>query len=191
MPEFVLDVHDLEGAGKSYDFAVRREWLALVLDGTGVRAHASAAEGSLRFRAHKQGADVVLHGRVTSVLVTECARCLEDAVITVDADITRLLTARGADLRPEPDELELTPEDLDRDFYAGETIVLDEAIRENLLLEVPIQPLCREDCAGIPVPAAIAGPADLRVAATIGGGGIDPRLAPLLSLVGKVKPTEE
>ncbi|MCA9607565.1 MAG: DUF177 domain-containing protein [Myxococcales bacterium] len=185
----MLDVHDLSDAGKSYDFTVRREWLVSVLTGTGVWPDASAEEGHLRIRVHKQGADVVVHGRVTSTLVTECARCLEDAVISVDADVTRLLTARGAELRPEPDELELTPEDLDRDFYAGDTIVLDDAVRENLLLEVPIKPLCREECAGITVPAAVAGPADLHAAATI--GGVDPRLAPLLSLVGKVKPTEE
>lgn len=192
MPEFVLDVRDISDAGKSYDFTVRREWLVSVLEGTGVWAAASAEEGHLRIRAHKQGADVVIHGRVTSILVTECGRCLEDAVIVVDADVSRLLTARGADLRPEPDELELTPEDLDRDFYSGDTIVLDDAVRENLLLEVPIQPLCREECAGIAVPASTRGPADLRAAATVGGiGGVDPRLAPLLSLVGKVKPTEE
>lgn len=188
MAEFVLDVHDLGDAGKSYDFPVRRAWLVQVLAGTGVSAHPSAPEGHLAFRAHKQGADVLIHGHVTSTLVTECARCLEDAVIEVDADVTRLLTARGADFRPEPDEVELTPEDLDREFYDGERIVLDDAVRENLLLEVPIKPLCREDCAGIPVPASVAGPSDLRAAA---GSGVDPRLAPLLSLVGKVRPTEE
>ncbi|MBX3273287.1 MAG: DUF177 domain-containing protein [Sandaracinaceae bacterium] len=182
----MLDVHDLSDAGKSYDFPVRTEWLAVALEGTGVRVSDTAPEGRLAFHAHKQGADILIQGRVTSTLVTACSRCLEDAVVHVDADITRLLTARSAELRPEPDELELTPEDLDRDFYVGERVVLDDAVRENLLLEVPIQPLCRADCAGIPVPVHVRGPADLSAPA----GGVDPRLAPLLSLVGKF-PTEE
>ncbi|MCB9597484.1 MAG: DUF177 domain-containing protein [Sandaracinaceae bacterium] len=166
---------------------MRREWLASVLEGTGVGAHADAPEGHLTVKAQTQGVDVLVYGRVSSTLVTECSRCLEDAVIPVDTEIACLLTARGADLRPVPDELELTPEDLDRDFFTGDRIVLDDAVRENLLLEVPIQPLCRETCEGIAVPESISGPADLRSAES---PGVDPRLAPLLSLVGKI-PTEE
>jgi uncharacterized protein len=71
-------------------------------------------------------------------------------------------------------------------------VVLDAVIREHLLLEVPIQPLCTDGCPGIPVPAAVAGPSDLHSDPSgVGGGGIDPRLAPLLKLVGKNEPTEE
>lgn len=188
MAEFVLDVHDISEAGKSYDFAVRREWLASVLADTGVSVASDAADGKLTLRAHRQGEDIVVVGHVTSTLVTACARCLEDAVIPVDTSISSLLTARGANLRAEPDELELTPEDLDRDFYSGDKIVLDDSVREHLLLEVPIKPLCRGGCLSIPIPESIKGPADLKSASRV--DGVDPRLAPLLSLVDKL-PTEE
>jgi uncharacterized protein len=184
MPEFVLHVQDIDAVGKRYDFPVRSAWLASVLEGTDVLADESAPEARLDLRAHKQGADVVLRGRVRAHLVAECSRCLAPAPVAVDIEIGSLLTARGDGLRPEPDELDLTPEDLDREFFSGETIVLDDMIREHLLLEVPIKPLCAENCPGIEVPPAVAGPADLRA------GGVDPRLAPLLKLVGKV-PTEE
>lgn len=189
MSEFVLNVQDIDEDGKSYDFPVRQAWLASVLAGTDVVADADAPEGRFELRAHKQGVDVVVHGRLESALVTPCSRCLEPARVPVDIAVTSLFTARGAQLRPEPDELELTPEDLDRDFFAGERIVLDDIVREHLLLEVPIKPLCSEECTGIPVPAAVAGPSDLRA---VGPGGIDPRLAPLLKLVGnQSEPTEE
>jgi uncharacterized protein len=193
MPEFVLNVQDIDEVGKSYVFSITPAWLASALHGTGVRgADERAPEGRLELEAHKQGADVVVRGRLTSALVTECSRCLDDAFIPVNVEVVSLMTARGADLRPEPDELELTPEDLDREFFTGDRVVLDGVIREHLLLEVPIQPLCTDDCPGIPVPAAVAGPSDLRRdPGGAGGGGIDPRLAPLLKLVGKNEPTEE
>ncbi len=187
MPEFVLNVQDLDESGKSYVFSIGSSWLASVLSGTDVRADTSAPDGRFELHAHKQGADVVVRGHLTGALVTDCSRCLEDAHIAVDTEVVSLLTARGADLRPTADEIELTPEDLDREFFTGDHVVLDDIVREHLLLEVPIQPLCTDECPGIPVPAAVAGPRDLR---DVGPGGIDPRLAPLLKLVGK-KPTEE
>lgn len=187
MPEFVLSVQDIDEVGKSYTFPIRRDWLASVLAGTDVKADERAPEGRFELHAHKQGADLVVRGRVSSALVTACSRCLEDASISVDTEVVSLLTARGPELRPEPDELELTPEDLDREFFTGDQIVLDDLVREHLLLEVPIQPLCTDSCPGIAVPATVAGPRDLRA----GPGGIDPRLAPLLKLVGKNEPAEE
>jgi uncharacterized protein len=187
MAEFVLNVADIDEAGKEFDFPVRTAWLARVLQGTDVHEAPNAPEGRVQLRVHRQGPDVIVRGRVKASLEAECARCLEAAQVPVDTEITSLMTARGENLRPEPDEVELTPEELDREFFAGEEIVLDNVVREHLLLEVPIKPLCSEDCPGIPVPASVAGPKDL----ASDESGIDPRLAPLLKLVGKLDPTEE
>lgn len=187
MAEFVLNVQDIDEVGKDYAFPIRASWLASALDATGVGG--DATEGTFELRANKQGRDILVRGRLRAGLVTECARCLGDAHIAVDADVTSLLTARGEDVRPSADDVDLTPEELDREFYSGDTVVLDAVVREHLLLEVPIQPLCAEDCAGIPVPASVAGPADLR--AETSEGAVDPRLAPLLKLVGKLDPTKE
>ena len=63
------------------------------------------------------------------------------------------------------------------------------AVREHLLLEVPMQLLCDDTCTGIEVPSEVSGPADLH-AKSNGENGVDPRLAPLMKLVDKVS-TEE
>lgn len=188
MPEFVLNVQDIDEAGKSFDFPVTRSWLVSVLGDTEVRP-GDDVDGELTLRAHKQGVDVVLDGRVKAALVADCARCLEDTRIDVDSRFAALLSARTSEVRPEPGEVELTPEDLERHYYNGEQIVLDEAVREHLLLEVPMQLLCDETCTGIDVPSEVSGPADLN-AKSNGENGVDPRLAPLMKLVDKVS-TEE
>ena len=73
---------------------------------------------------------------------------------------------RGAIRVPEKlQEFEFTSEEADHDLYDGESILLDEFVREALLLEMPNFPLCSEDCAGIsPVPAE-AGSAGVSVPA--------------------------
>ena len=53
---------------------------------------------------------------------------------------------------------------------------MDNIVREFLILEVPMQPLCSEDCAGIDIPAHVKAPEDF--------GAVDPRLAPLMKLKG-------
>lgn len=187
MSTFVLNVQDIDEAGKDYSFPVTHAWLRHVLEDAEVRPNEAEPEGHLQIRAHRQGNDMVLHGSLRSALVTDCARCLSDALISVDVQVSLLLSARSTHPRSMPVEQDLTPEDLDRDTYSGDKIVLDSAVREHLLLEVPIKPLCQDACPGIAVPASVAGPRDLKSETE---GGIDPRLAPLMKLVGQM-PTEE
>lgn len=70
-------------------------------------------------------------------------------------------------------------EDAEIDSYSGNQVVLDGFLREAILLEIPIFPLCSEACPGIGGGALqAAGHAD-------GKADIDPRLAPLLNLKAK------
>lgn len=219
MAEYVLKVQDIDDVGKDYVFDIRDGWLHDALRDTGLapRDPSEASNppedcanpaSSLRVHAHRVGSDIVVRAWVEATLVTECSRCLEPATIRVDAPFTALLSPRGEGYRPPPSELELTPEDLDRDFFVGDNLVLDGLVREQLLLEVPAKPLCAEDCAGISVPTPrgfgsrrTSGPsgssnvADLNPTAekdgqsAAGQASVDPRLAPLLKWV--AKPTEE
>ena len=183
MAEFVLNVHDIDEDGKDYSFPLTPAWLDVALAGCELRADTSGGlgVGAVAVHAQKSGADIVVNGTVHATLVAQCNRCLADAPVAIVAPVVALLTARGPGLRAEPDELDLTPEDLDREFFTGDRIVLDDLVREQLILEAPMQPLCREDCPGIAVPEHLRPPPD--VAATDGPGRpMDPRLAPLLAL---------
>lgn len=191
MARFVLNVHDIEASGKSYHFAVPATWVRDVLQGSGLRADMTAADGSLDLRADRSGKDILVTGTLRSRVVTDCVRCLEDAGIDVDVQLAWLFTARGPNLRPEPDESVVTPDELDREFYSGDEIELDEIIREHLILEVPMQPLCAADCPGIEIPEHVRPPADFGQGGR--NGGPDPRLTPLQELAARLKkePEEE
>lgn len=76
-------------------------------------------------------------------------------------------------------EYEFSADEADSDTYDGETVVLDEFVREAILLEIPIFPLCSEDCPGIR-------PASSGVVDEGAEPRVDPRLAPLGALRAKL-----
>jgi uncharacterized protein len=169
MAEFEIKVTELDAGGKHYVFPIRASWLASELEALGEAREGLSApdeDGELSFFADKTGPDVIVRGRVKGGIVAECSRCLGRAPIDVDSELAMLLTARGRtargqDVRPDSGEDEMSPDELDMETFTGDTIVLDGAVREQILLEVPMQPLCRPDCPGIAVPESVKGPADL------------------------------
>ena len=46
-------------------------------------------------------------------------------------------------------EIELAAEDMEIDFQEGEEVDLDEIIREQIHLFLPMKFICREDCSGL------------------------------------------
>lgn len=47
------------------------------------------------------------------------------------------------------EEREVQDEDLDTSYYRDDQIDLNELLREQFYLELPMKPLCREDCKGL------------------------------------------
>jgi uncharacterized protein len=103
-----------------------------------------AISGTVHMEKH--GREILLIGHLEGTLALSCSRCLEayDAPVAADFD---LLLEPG----PEPavPEEELTAEDLDLDFYQGGVVDLERYLREQILLMVPLKPLCAETCRGI------------------------------------------
>lgn len=143
MPELVLHLPEIEAQGrKSYDLTLSRAWLTSAFEGTDLSVPEDAPEpaGRLVLDAQKAGDDVVLQGSLSAALRTPCARCNGPMRLDVAAPFVQHLTPRPA-AGELPEELELTPEDLELEHYAGDEIALDALVREAILLEVPMRPL--------------------------------------------------
>jgi uncharacterized protein len=142
------------------------------LEGTPVAL--GGADGKLALRLSKSGTDVVIRGTLKADLVVPCARCLEPAKITVREDVSALAVPRAALREVAGGDDDADPETADMIPYDGETLVLDDLVRDELLLAVPMIPLCSEGCEGIsPRSPAAEEP-------QAGTASIDPRLRPLL-----------
>ncbi|MFT5356102.1 MAG: uncharacterized metal-binding protein YceD (DUF177 family) [Polyangiales bacterium] len=146
MARFILTIPEIETAGGSLEksFVLDTAWLRGAVEGTEFTAPDDQSE-PFHIVARQIMEDVIVEGRFRAVLGGTCARCSEPLPITMDGNFTQLFTNRTqTDL---PEELELTPEDLERETFAGERIELDAAVREFILLEVPMSPKCEGGCA--------------------------------------------
>jgi uncharacterized protein len=173
--EFSIPARDLDAAGKSFRFVVRAAWIRGAVEGTDVGA--TGPDGELDVRASKSGTDVVVRGTLNAQLTVPCARCLEPARIAVHEDISALVVP-AAVLRESSgagEDDEATADQADVIPYDGETVVLDDLVRDELLLGLPMIPLCSEGCEGIRRPGSQE-PAEAPKPA------IDPRLQPLMRL---------
>ncbi len=177
--EFTISAADLDAAGKEFTFPVTAAWIRGALEDH--EATALGTDGLLKVRASKSGADVVVHGTLKAELTTPCARCLEPVAIHVDQQISALMVPAATMRAETAEELEFGSDEADTFPFEGDTVVLDDFIRDELVLETPMIPLCSEDCPGMsPVPADSSEEA-------VGKAPVDPRLLPLLQFQNRTK----
>src|SRR5713101_7617826 len=93
----------------------------------------------------RSGEDLLLTGTLHGELMGRCARCLEEYPLPLAREFTMVLTP----LRTIGREVELNQEELSASFYSGENIDLSALIQEQVLLALPSQPLCGEECRGL------------------------------------------
>ena len=186
MSSFVIPVADIDEFGKDYEFSVEPTWVDEALSDLELAADVERGPGALSLHVQKNGQDLLVTGRLRAALTAPCVRCLEPASVAIDTSLLALLSPATSE-KGAPALLELEAEDLDRGTYSGENLVLDSLVREYLLVECPMQPVCQQDCKGLEVPAHIRPPADFGEKEQ----GIDPRLSPLLKLKDQVLPKKE
>jgi uncharacterized metal-binding protein YceD (DUF177 family) len=184
MAKLVLHVQNIDESGKDYAFELTPAWLDETLRDAALRADPAYGPGNLRVHAQQNGTEYLVNGTLEAHLLTECGRCLGEAKLPVKTVVATLFSRVGGKGKPLPAVQELTEDDLQREEFVGQEIVLDDLVREHLVLEVPMQALCSADCTGIPVPERVRPPADVFASA----GSVDPRLAPLQRLRDKVPP---
>ncbi len=128
--------------------------------------------GHVHVRIDKHDRDVTLVGKVDAKLSATCVRCLEPCEVTSHADFVLHLTPAPAGVDPKRahSEVDLAESDLDADHYENDRIELDRWVREQILLEAPVNPECPQGCS-----APIQMPATEEKAER----SVDPRLAPL------------
>ncbi|MGH9396099.1 MAG: YceD family protein [Terriglobia bacterium] len=102
---------------------------------------------SVKGSAELVGADIRIHGHVTTRVGAECDRCTASAEIPVEQDFDLLYRPVSAIAREE--EIEIPPDELDVGFYPGDGINLADVVKEQVTLSLPMKVVCRADCRGL------------------------------------------
>jgi uncharacterized protein len=91
--------------------------------------------------------DIRLRGRLSTGLELLCARCLEPVQQDVAREFELLYRPLGADAGR--DELSVTAAEAEIGYYQGDGILLEDLLREQVLLALPLKVTCREACKGL------------------------------------------
>ncbi|HUO14757.1 MAG TPA: DUF177 domain-containing protein [Verrucomicrobiae bacterium] len=91
--------------------------------------------------------DLRLRGRLSADLELQCARCLDPVPQKVDRQFELLYRPLGVDAGR--DELSVTDAEAEIGYYQGDGILLEDVLREQVLLALPVKVTCREDCKGL------------------------------------------
>jgi uncharacterized protein len=89
---------------------------------------------------------VFIEGSAATTIEAPCSRCLVTATLPVSSSFKYTFAPPPA--QPQ-EEWKLSAEDLDLAYYEEDTIDLDTLIFEQIILQIPIKPLCTEACKGL------------------------------------------
>ena len=121
----------------------------------------------------KAGRTITVSGWIAGPVAYECVRCLREFPTTLNIPLDAQF------LSPPPaftaGEHRMPREEAEHYYYSDDVVVLDDLVRQEVLLAVPFSPQCRTDCRGL---CAQCGQ-DLNVGTCACAPPPDPRLAVL------------
>jgi uncharacterized metal-binding protein YceD (DUF177 family) len=137
----IIDLNSF-GRESTYDVLISADEIDLEIDNQriadDVAFHATVTKGA---------AATTVTGQIKGSLELDCDRCLEPVKTPIDVSVD--LEFVPVEQFSADSEKELTAADLNVDAFDGESLDLKAIAREQILLEVPQQFFCREDCKGL------------------------------------------
>ncbi len=128
-------------------------------------------------------ADIRLKGSFQGKFEVPCARCVEPVEIPLAADFDLIFRPLGVD--GGTSERSISAPETEIGYYQEDSLLLEDVLREQVLLSLPVRTLCKEDCKGI---CPRCGANRNNQPCTCDEGPSDPRWEALGGLRSRIKP---
>ena len=128
-------------------------------------------------------ADIRLRGRYAGKFQVPCARCIEPVELPLAADFDLIFRPIGADSGPP--ERSVTADETEIGYYQKDGLLLEDVLREQVVLSLPVRTLCKPDCKGL---CPRCGANRNTQSCSCDAGQIDPRWGTLSGLRSRIKP---
>jgi uncharacterized protein len=92
-------------------------------------------------------ADIRLRGKFAGRFRVPCARCVEPVEIPLAGDFDLIFRPVGADAGSP--ERSITAPETEIGYYQKDSLLLEDVLREQVLLSLPVRTLCQPDCKGL------------------------------------------
>ena len=92
-------------------------------------------------------ADIRLRGRYAGRFSVPCARCVEPVETALESEFDLIFRPIGADAGAA--ERSITAPETEIGYYQKDSLALEDVLREQVLLALPVKTLCKPDCKGL------------------------------------------
>jgi len=92
-------------------------------------------------------ADIRLRGQYSGEFKLPCARCVEPVDVPLSGDYDLIFRPVGADA--DAPERSITAPETEIGYYQKDSLLLEDVLREQVLLSLPVRTLCKPDCKGL------------------------------------------
>ena len=92
-------------------------------------------------------ADIRLRGSFAGDFTVPCARCVEPVQLPLAADFDLIFRPVEADASSA--ERSISADETEIGYYQEDSLLLEDVLREQVLLSLPARTLCMEDCKGL------------------------------------------
>ena len=139
-----IDLTNIPPEGKKINFEFSEEWWKPDLGGDRIVELVSPISGWVKIQP--VGEKISLEGSLSTRLRLRCDRCLEPYAWDLLNDFQVFLSlspfAGGLDV-------ELSEDDLNLEFMHSKLLELDQVIKEQAILSLPMKKLCSGECRGL------------------------------------------
>jgi uncharacterized protein len=99
-----------------------------------------------RLSLNKVGREIIIAGSLKVDIELQCSRCLKDFRQSLDIPVNVVYHPVEDAAR---ERHALKDDEMDMGFYRGDELDLQELLKEQILLDTQMKPLCTEQCKGI------------------------------------------
>lgn len=180
-----IKVLDLEKEPLDFDLTFKPGTVDLGEEATqiGDMASKGRAEVIHEHRGPKEVvADIRLKGNFAGHFEIPCARCVEPVEHPLAADFDLIFRPSGVDASAS--ERAIHAPDMEIGYYENGSLLLEDVLREQVLLSLPARSLCKPDCKGL---CPRCGQNRNQTACTCEEGSRDPRWEAMAALRSRIK----
>jgi uncharacterized protein len=99
---------------------------------------------SSNIEVNKVGEKFIVKGKIKTAILLECSRCLKKFEYNIDCNF-RLIYLKNIKFK----EGEISKEEIDEVMLTDDILNIGDDIRQTIILEIPMKPICKESCKGL------------------------------------------
>lgn len=137
-----LRLHEISEP-RSFSFTEKDGWLQDVFTRLQLK---TVGPVSLYIKVTKQKKDLFIEGHFQAVVKTSCSRCIKEVRHTIDEIFSPVFIHEK---EPKMKDGAVEKGKMDVTYFQNDELNLAEVVQEQIVLSLPAQPVCDENCKGL------------------------------------------